>query len=149
MTAEDSVELLAAAARLASAYFSRNAVPTSEIPQILTDIHTSLAGLGQTAPEPVFLPPAVPIKKSVRDEEILCLECGKAMKMLKRHLTNEHGLTIAEYKAKWALARDYPTVAPAYARDRSAFAKQIGLGRKSGNPPVRAKREKKQAARAE
>ena len=148
MTAEDSVELLGATTRLASAYFSRNAVPTSEIPQIMTDIHTSLAGLGQTVPEPETLRPAVPIRKSVKDEEILCLECGKPMKMLKRHLATEHGLTIAEYKAKWGLARNYPTVAPAYARHRSEFAKKIGLGRKPGKPAVRGKRGKLPAAGA-
>src|SRR3546814_13916697 len=106
MTAEDSVELLGATTRLASAYFSRNAVPTSEIPQIMTDIHTSLAGLGQTVPEPEPLRPAVSIRKSVKDEEILCLECGKLTKMLKWNHTTEHGLTTSKYTAKRGMARD-------------------------------------------
>ena len=145
MSTEHPADLLDATTRLASAYFSRNAVPTDQIPRVMADIHGSLAALGRTAPAPAPLLPAVPIKKSVKDQEILCLECGKGMKMLKRHLGTDHDLTIPAYKAKWGLASDYPTVAPAYARQRSEFAKKIGLGRKPGEATPAAKRGRKRA----
>lgn len=146
MTEEDPGHLLGATTRVAVAYFSRNAVALGQIPQIITDIHESLAGLGRSAP-PAVQGPAVPIKRSVKQNELVCLECGRAFTMLKRHLRTDHQLTVLAYKAKWGLALDYPMVAPAYSRDLSAFAKRIGLGRKPGKTKTRAKRRSKQVVR--
>ncbi len=115
--------------KLATSYVGNNKVKPAEIPALIGSIHEALSKLegGEEIPEP-----AVPINKSVKRNEIICLECGKGQKMLKRHLTAAHGLTPEEYRAQWGLARDYPLVAPNYAKQRSEFAKKIGLGRKPG-----------------
>jgi predicted transcriptional regulator len=130
-----------------SAYVSNNPVPVSELPSLIGQVHQSLLGLmNGPATEPVEkLVPAVPIKKSVTPEYIVCLDDGKKFKSLKRHLKTTFGITPEEYRAKWNLAADYPMVAPAYAAARSALAKQMGLGRKPKAPePV--KRTQKKAA---
>ena len=96
----------------------------------------------------VELTPAVPIKRSVTDDHIVCLEDGKKLKMLKRHLMTDHGLTPEQYRARWGLKPDYPMVAPNYSAQRQALAKQIGLGRKPAPPPPAPKpgRRRKTAA---
>ena len=94
---------------------------------MLASLDESLAGLGVEEPEKT---PAVPIKRSVRKATIVCLECGKVGKTLKRHLSTAHGLAVKEYRARWKLPANYPMVAPNYAAQRSAMAKKIGLGRK-------------------
>jgi predicted transcriptional regulator len=130
-----------------SAYVSNNPVPVSELPSLIAQVHQSLVGLTNgSATEPVEkLVPAVPIKKSVTPEYIVCLDDGKKFKSLKRHLKTTFGITPEEYRAKWNLAADYPMVAPAYAAVRSALAKQMGLGRKpKASEPV--KRTQKKAA---
>jgi predicted transcriptional regulator len=130
-----------------SAYVSNNPVPVSELPSLIGQVHQSLLGLmNGPATEPVEkLVPAVPIKKSVTPEYIVCLDDGKKFKSLKRHLKTTFGITPEEYRAKWNLPSDYPMVAPAYAAARSALAKQMGLGRKPKAPePV--KRTQKKAA---
>src|SRR3546814_3115101 len=131
MTAETSADLLAATAQLASAYFSRNAVPTDQIPQIMADIHGTLADLGRTELTPELQKPAGSIRKSATPEYLVCLAGGKHLKMLKRHPRTTYDLTPEQYRAKWGMSADYPMVAPNYAKARSEFAKKIGLGRPS------------------
>ncbi len=131
---------LSLATKLATSYVGNNKVARDELPALINSLHEALAKLesGEEIREP-----AVPINKSIKRNEILCLECGKGHKMLKRHLTSAHGLTTEEYRTQWGLARDYPLVAPNYAKQRSEFAKKIGLGRK----PAAAK-SKKPAAKS-
>ncbi len=123
----DQIELLARTTEIVSAHLRKNTVPVDQVPALINDIHQTLAGLGVEEPD---LTPAVPIKRSVRKATIVCLECGKTGKMLKRHLSTAHGLGVKEYRARWGLPADYPMVAPNYAAQRSAMAKKIGLGRK-------------------
>ncbi len=123
----DQAELLARTTEIVAAHLRGNAVPVDQVPALINDIHKTLAGLGVEKPD---LTPAVPIKRSVRKATIVCLECGKTGKVLKRHLSTAHGLGVKEYRARWGLPADYPTVAPNYAAQRSAMAKKIGLGRK-------------------
>jgi predicted transcriptional regulator len=123
--------LLEETTSIVAAYLGNNHVATSEIPTLIRTIHESLARLGQSAEsEAAAKPtPAVPIRKSVTPDYIVCLEDGKKLKMLKRHLRSTYGMTPKEYRAKWGLPADYPMVAPSYAARRSQFAKEIGLGR--------------------
>jgi len=123
--------LLPQVARITAAYLGANRVSPAEIPAVIETVRTALAQLGQP-PAPVAEPqqPAVPIRKSVTPDYIVCLEDGKKLKMLKRHLTTAYGMTPEEYRAKWNLPTDYPMVAPNYAAQRSSLAKQIGLGTK-------------------
>ncbi len=123
-------QLLRLTTEVAAAFVSNNPLPAAQLGEVIRAIHGSLASLGgEAAKDPV---PAVPIKKSVTTEYIVCLEDGKKLKMLKRHLRSTYGLTPDQYRARWGLPADYPMVAPAYAAQRSAFAKKIGLGRTGG-----------------
>ena len=124
--------LLALVSEIVGAYVAHNRVPVADLPALVTTVHQGLqAAPGPKNDEPVETAqkPAVAVKKSVRPDSIQCLECGKAMKMLKRHLGSDHGLTPTEYRAKWNLPNDYPMTAPDYAKARSALALKIGLGR--------------------
>ena len=122
------------AATIISSYVTKNALPQSELPSFISSIYRALQQLstGETSSakaEPTApLSPAVPIKKSVTDEHIICLEDGKKFKSLKRHLKSAFGMTPEDYRQKWGLARDYPMVAPSYSATRSQLAKTIGLG---------------------
>ena len=120
---------LSLATKLATSYLGNNKVARDELPGLIGRLHETLAKLesGEIVREP-----AVPLDKSVKRSQIICLECGKGQKMLKRHLMSGHGLTADDYRARWGLARDYPLVAPNYAKQRSEMAKKIGLGRKPG-----------------
>ena len=132
-------DILKMVTEIVSAYVSKNPVPASELPGIIRNVHATLGGIGgddRTLPRS----PAVPIKKSVQDDYIVCLEDGKKLKMLKRHLRTAYGLTPEEYRQKWGLPADYPMVAPNYAAQRSAFAKKIGLGRTGGKRKGRGRR---------
>ncbi len=127
----DHSELLALTSDIVAAHVSNNAVPTTELPGLIETVYKTLAGLAPKPPEPeVELKPAVPIRRSVTDDYIVCLEDGMKLKMLKRHLKTHHNMEPDEYRAKWGLPADYPMVAPAYARKRQELAKKIGLGRK-------------------
>ena len=127
----DHSELLALTSDIVAAHVSNNAVPTTDLPGLIETVYATLAKLGRLGPEPeVELKPAVPIRRSVADDHIVCLEDGMKLKMLKRHLKTHHDMTPEEYRAKWKLPPDYPMVAPAYARKRQELAKKIGLGRK-------------------
>ncbi|MAS42283.1 MAG: transcriptional regulator [Rhodobacteraceae bacterium] len=124
-------ELLALTADIVSSHVSKNAVSPQELIGVIEQVFSKLTELASDTPEPVEeLIPAVPVKKSVTDEFIICLEDGKKLKMLKRHLKTAYDMTPEDYRAKWGLSADYPMVAPAYARKRQELAKQIGLGRK-------------------
>lgn len=126
--------LLRMAADIVSAYVSKNIIPAQQIPELINTVFSSLAGLqgpGEELPaEP--LKPAIPVRKSVTPEYIICLEDGKKLKMLKRHLRSTYNMSPDEYRARWGLPPDYPMVAPNYAAQRSEFAKKIGLGRGPG-----------------
>ena len=123
-------ELLALTADIVSAHVSNNPVPPADLTGVIESVFAKLTDLAADKPEPQEeLIPAVPVKKSVTDEFIVCLEDGKKLKMLKRHLKTAYDMTPEEYRAKWGLSADYPMVAPAYSRRRSQFAKDIGLGR--------------------
>jgi predicted transcriptional regulator len=131
-TRSDKVdELLKFASDIVAAYVSNNPVPVSEIPGIIKSVHTTLGGLSSGIPgeAATALKPAVPVKKSITPEYIICLEDGKKLKMLKRYLRSRYDLTPEDYRAKWGLPAEYPMVAPNYAAQRSEFAKKIGLGR--------------------
>ncbi len=123
----DQAELLARTTEIVAAHLRGNAVPVDQVPALINDIHKTLAGLGVEKPD---LTPAVPIKRSVRKATIVCLECGKSWKMLKRHLSTAHGLGVNEYRERGKLPADYPLVAPNDAAVRSELAKKFGLGRK-------------------
>ncbi|HEY1614894.1 MAG TPA: MucR family transcriptional regulator [Rhizomicrobium sp.] len=126
-----SDELIRFASEIVAAYVSNNPVPISEIPGMIKSIHATLGGLTGSMPAdlPTNQKPAVPVKKSIAPEYIVCLEDGKKLKMLKRYLRSRYSLSPEEYRAKWNLPADYPMVAPNYAAQRSEFAKKIGLGR--------------------
>lgn len=127
----DRSELLALTSEIVSSHVSNNAVNQTDLTTMIETVFNTLEGLAAPKEDPVEeLKPAVSIKKSVTDEHIICLEDGKKLKMLKRHLKTAYDMTPEEYRAKWGLAPDYPMVAPAYARKRQELAKKIGLGRK-------------------
>ncbi len=123
-------EMLGLATDIVTAYVSNNSVTSSELPDVIKTVYSTLSYLDKGQDLPSMVKPAVPIKKSYTDEYIICLEDGKKLKMLKRYLRSHFNMTPEEYRAKWGLPADYPMVAPSYAAKRSAFAKEIGLGKK-------------------
>lgn len=126
----DRSELLNLTAEIVSSHVSNNPVNMSDVPQLIDQVFTALQGLSVVREEPKEeLRPAVPIKKSVTDDYIICLEDGKKMKMLKRHLATSYGMTPEQYRDKWSLPLDYPMVAPNYSLKRQRLAKENGLGR--------------------
>ena len=127
-------DLIELSTEIVSAYVSHNALSVNDLPKLIADVHTALSGLrGHGAPEPVEeLKPAVPVRKSVAADYIICLEDGKKFKSLKRHLRTHYDLSPEEYRDKWGLPADYPMVAPNYSATRSRLAKDNGLGRKAG-----------------
>jgi predicted transcriptional regulator len=126
----DSPNLVELAAEIVSAYVSNNSVPSAELPALLSEIHAAIVRVASGTQPVVIEPakPAVPPKKSITNDYIVCLEDGRKFKSLKRHLRTQYNLSPEEYREKWSLAADYPMVAPAYAKARSALAKQMGLG---------------------
>jgi predicted transcriptional regulator len=127
-----SDDLLRWSADIVSAYVAQNTLPSQAIGEMIKTVHTALAGLGQAPAaevEPERRRPAVPISRSVQPDHIVCLEDGRKLKMLKRYLRARYDLSPEEYRRRWGLPPDYPMVAPIYAERRSAFAKQIGLGK--------------------
>lgn len=126
--------LMRMTADVVAAYVSNNTLPTIQLPEVINAVYHSLRGLDGAPPELKAEPakPAVPVKKSITPDYLVCLEDGKKLKMLKRHLRSTYNMTPDDYRAKWGLPPDYPMVAPNYAAQRSAFAKEIGLGRGAG-----------------
>jgi predicted transcriptional regulator len=117
------------AADIVSAYVTKNSVPTSDLPRLISEVHGALTGLTKPqTPEAVPLAPAVSVKKSITPDYIICLEDGKRFKSLKRHLRTQYDMTPEQYRSKWSLPTDYPMVAPNYAAARSELAKSMGLG---------------------
>jgi predicted transcriptional regulator len=136
-------ELLALTVEIVAAHVGNNAVASADVAALIQSVFDTLSGLAADEPAvSVELTPAVPIRRSVTDDHIVCLECGKKLKMLKRHLLTDHGLTPQAYRAKWGLKADYPMVAPNYSAERQRLAKQIGLGRKPALPPPAPEPEK-------
>jgi predicted transcriptional regulator len=151
--ADNNEELLDLTTSIVSAYVARNNVPRSDLADLIASVHASLAKLGGEPEPPPAAPlvPAVPIRKSVTPEAIICLEDGKSFKSLKRHLSSKYDLTPEQYRAKWGLPADYPMVAPNYAAARSELAKSMGLGQQrrktvAAPEPVKKGRKAKSAA---
>lgn len=129
----DHTELLALTTEIVSAHLSNNTVAGDEIPGLIQRVYRTLANVnGEAATFSERPQPAVPIKKSVTPDYIVCLEDGKKLKMLKRHLKTAYNMSPEEYRERWGLPADYPMVAPNYAKQRSTLAKEIGLGTSSG-----------------
>ena len=130
------------AADIVSAYVSNNSVQSGDLPSLINDVHSALrrVGSGQVETPAEALKPAVPVRKSINPDYIVCLEDGKKFKSLKRHLRTHYGLTPEQYREKWSLPADYPMVAPNYAKARSELAKEMGLGqqRRKRRPAMRA-----------
>ena len=128
--------LLGLTAQIVSAHLGHNNIPAGNIPGLIQQVYATLRGLG---PEPAAVEarePAVPIKRSVFPDYIICLEDGKKLKMLKRHLQTAYNMSVDQYRDKWGLPPNYPMVAPNYAEHRSSLAKKIGLGRKPAAAPA-------------
>jgi predicted transcriptional regulator len=128
-TTEQPNDLLALTTEIVAAHVSNNTVTVNDLPQLINQIYSSLANIGTAPATPAARPqPAVSVKKSVQPDYIVCLEDGKKLKMLKRHLKTAYNMTPDAYRERWGLSSDYPMVAPNYARQRSRLAKEIGLG---------------------
>ncbi len=143
---EQSPELLEHTTRIVAAHVANNPIAAAELPSVIATVHQALAALGpeEAASRPE---PAVSIKQSVKPEYIVCLDDGKKLKMLKRHLKTAYNMTPDDYRKRWGLPRDYPMVAPNYAKQRSELAKKIGLGRRTGTK-VNAQRRTKKPSKA-
>jgi predicted transcriptional regulator len=142
MSDQVAADILGLTAQIVSAHVLKNQVGTETLPSLIQSVYRSLSTVGGVEAAPAAAPqtPAVPIKKSVFPDYIVCLEDGKKLKMLKRHLQTSYGLSPNAYRTKWGLPREYPMVAPSYAARRSTLAKSIGLGRKpAAAEPVVAK----------
>lgn len=125
---------------IVAAHVSNNDVTVDDVPTLIANVYAALSGLGTAkAAEEEKPEPAVSVRVSVKRDHIVCLDCGKKMKVLKRHLSTEHEMTPEEYRQRWDLSSDYPMVAPAYADTRRDLAKKIGLGRKPGQKRGRKK----------
>ena len=125
----DVNELLSLTADIVSSHVSNNGVPINELPQLIQEVYATLANLNKDSSSPKAIPePAVPVRKSITPDFIVCLEDGKKLKMLKRHIKTAYNLTPEQYREKWGLPADYPMVAPKYADQRRELAKKIGLG---------------------
>jgi predicted transcriptional regulator len=137
-----TVDLLALAAEIVSAYVSNNSVPAADLPALIQTVQATLAksANGHIEKPVEALVPAVPIKKSVTPDYIVCLEDGKKFKSLKRHLRATYAMTPEQYRTKWALPADYPMVAPNYAKARSELAKSMGLGQQRKKVKARARK---------
>lgn len=137
----DNEVLITLTTDIVSAHVGNNSVAVGDVSKLIETVFSALSKLTEYAPaEAPKAAPVVSIRASIKQDHIVCLEDGKKMKMLKRHLMTDHGLTVAEYRERWNLPADYPMVAPAYAEKRRALAKEIGLGRKPRQKPARRKK---------
>ncbi len=121
--------LIELASDIVAAYVGNNSVSSDDLPQLIRTVHASLLSLAEGEDEKAVQKPAVPVRKSIGEDFLVCLEDGKKFKSLKRHLRTKYDMTPEEYRDKWGLPADYPMVAPGYSRQRSKLAKQMGLGR--------------------
>lgn len=133
VTHDDQLRMVS---KVVAAYVRHNPIPGAQVPELIHSVFSALALSSEPAPSISVEPqkPAVPIKKSITPDYLICLEDGRKLKMLKRHLRTAYGMSPEDYRAKWSLPADYPMVAPNYAEQRSQFAKDIGLGRKPSAP---------------
>jgi predicted transcriptional regulator len=128
--------LITLTADIVSAHVSNNSVAVNDLPVLIQNVHSALSQLGSRVEEPEVRPePAVSIRSSIKPDYIVCLEDGKKLKMLKRHLMTHYQMTPDQYRQKWGLNSDYPMVAPNYAEQRRSLAKKIGLGTKRRRTP--------------
>ena len=134
---EEKAEIIEMTADIVSAYVGNNAVSASDLPSLIHAVHGALAGVTAAAEAPEAAPrePAVPVKRSITPEFLICLEDGRKFKSLKRHLRTKYNMSPEDYRSKWNLAKDYPMVAPNYAKARSDLAKQMGLGQGGRQAP--------------
>ena len=146
-TSMDKSETLHLTTDIVAAFVSNNSVPATELQELLQNTFATLSGLsGQSEAEQTNQKPAVPVKKSITDDYLICLEDGKKLKMLKRYLRTQYDMSPEDYRRKWGLPADYPMVAPNYAKRRSEFAKQIGLGTQGGRKAGAKKTARKKSA---
>jgi len=127
-TSPHAADLLTLTTQIVAAHVANNSVTMDALPKLIHDVHRALSGVGDRTGLGARPEPAVPVKKSVMPDYVVCLEDGKKLKMLKRHLKTAYNLTPEQYRERWALPPDYPMVAPNYAKKRSSLAKKIGLG---------------------
>ena len=147
--AEGSGTLIMHTTDIVVSYVANNSVAAQDLGALIQNVHATLSSLGSDTTEEPRPDPAVSIRSSVKNDHLVCLEDGKKFKMLKRHLMTDHGMTPAEYRARWNLSSSYPMVAPDYAAMRGDLARKIGLGRKPGEKPGRRKAQSnKPAAKA-
>ena len=139
---DDKSEIIEMTADIVSAYVGNNSVATADLPNLIQSIHRALSGVaaGVEAVEAAPKEPAVPLKRSITPDYLICLEDGRKFKSLKRHLRTKYNMSPEEYRSKWGLAKDYPMVAPNYAKARSELAKQMGLGQGGRKAPRKATR---------
>ena len=133
-------ELLGLATEIVSAHVRNNAVAADELPGLIQKVFNALATVEQTIAGPPKAEPAVPVRRSVFPDHVVCLDCGKHFSMLRRHLITDHEMTPQQYRQRWDLPSTYPMVAPDYAKTRSTIAKRIGLGRKGQAAPMKTTR---------
>ena len=138
--AEGSGSLLSLSAQIVAAHVSANSVTPDQLPKLISDVHHALATAAKVAAE-TKAQPAVPVRKSVFHNHIVCLDCGKSFTSIKRNLTTSHELTAEKYRERWDLPLSYPMVCPDYTKTRSSLARKIGLGRKELAGPMRAGRK--------
>jgi predicted transcriptional regulator len=138
--------ILGLAAQIVSAHVGHNNVPAEELPGLIRQVCETLATVGQEPAQPTKPEPAVPVKRSVFEDHIVCLMCGGKFKILKRHLQTDHNLSLNQYRDMFSLPHDYPMVAPSYAERRSALARKIGLGRKGAATQKRGRRAERAAS---
>jgi len=127
---ENQIKMLELTTEIVAAHVSNNTLPVNDLPQLIQEVYKTLENVGNSQLSIERLQPAISVKKSISPDYIVCLEDGKKLKMLKRHLKTAYNMTPEEYREKWGLPRDYPMVAPNYAKHRSSLAKKIGLGTK-------------------
>ena len=135
-------------AEIVSSYLRHHKVPADQLTALITEVHRALAGLGRAPPVQELPRPAVPIRRSVKQDYLVCLECGFRAQTLRRHLRVVHGLEVTQYRVRWNLPPDYPVTAPAYSDRRSVVAKALGLGRRRASvtapsAPVRRRRPRR------
>ena len=126
----ENAELMELTAEIVASYVSNNTVASADLPTVIQDVYRTMTTLGSQTAQPERPKPVVSVKKSITPDYIVCLEDGKKLKMLKRHLKTAYNMTPEDYRERWGLPADYPMVAPNYAKHRSSLAKKIGLGTK-------------------
>lgn len=131
-----SDDLISLTTEIVAAHVSNNSVAIDEVPSLIQSVYNALQEAGKLGGEGTSdtHPPAVSVRASIKPDHIVCLECGAKMKVLKRHLTTDHAMSVTEYRNKWHLPKDYPLVAPNYSQTRKQLAVKIGLGTKNGHP---------------